>query len=569
MVNNIRKLTPGDSLVKERSDKFVCDTSVIFNGLILDLIEDGELGEEPEILIPNIVIAEIEYRTNIHKEIGFFGLNVLKSLRELNAENKIKLEIVGNRPTREEIKMAPGGELDALIRETTLKNNAVLITADRIQGDVGIFEGLDVFYVKERGIHKTKEPLSLKLLDYFDDKTMSVHLKRNLPAYAKRGSPGNWGLEKIDNDVITPKLIEDIALEVIENVREDDHSFIEIEKIGAVVAQLREFRIVITRPPFSNDVEITAVRPLVSLKLSDYSIDAKLQNRLETAEGILVCGSPGAGKSTFCAALANFYLSQNKVVKTLESVRDLQVSPEITQYTKLEGSLENSADILLLVRPDFTIFDEVRTTKDFEVYADFRLSGVGMVGVVHSSSAIDALQRFMGRIELGMLPSIIDTIIFIEGGDISAVLVIKMTVKVPSGFRDKDLARPVVEVRDYKTRKLEFEIYSFGQDIVINPIAPKKSKFSPDQYADLSTYRTRKSKKERINLDLEVGKDRIILRAAPMYASQNIIIFANQEEIFTGSLSRKSEINLSLFNKEGRRILKEIDRNKDIYARKK
>ena len=52
------------------SDKFVCDTSVIFNGVILDLIEDGELGEEPEILIPNIVIAEIEYRTNIHKEIG-------------------------------------------------------------------------------------------------------------------------------------------------------------------------------------------------------------------------------------------------------------------------------------------------------------------------------------------------------------------------------------------------------------------------------------------------------------------------------------------------------------------
>jgi ATPase len=547
-------------------DKFVCDTSVIFNGLILDLIEDGELGENPEIIIPNIVVAEIEYRTNIHKEIGFFGLNVLKTLRELNGVNKITLQIAGKRPTREEIKMAPGGELDALIREITLNNNASLITADRIQGDVGIFEGLDVFFVKDRGIHKPKEFLSLKLLDYFDDKTMSVHLKRNLPAYAKRGSPGNWRLEKISNDVISPKLIEDIALEVIENVREDDHSFIEIEKIGAVVAQLREFRIVITRPPFSNDVEITAVRPLVSLKLSDYSIDAKLQKKLETAEGILVCGSPGAGKSTFCAALANFYLSQNKVVKTLESVRDLQVRPEITQYTKLEGSLENSADILLLVRPDFTIFDEVRTTKDFEVYADFRLSGVGMVGVVHSSSAIDAIQRFIGRIELGMLPSIIDTIIFIEGGDISAVLVIKMTVKVPSGFRDKDLARPVVEVRDFKTRQLEFEVYSFGQDIVINPVRPKKPKYKPDQNKGLQSYRKRKIKEVRINLEFEVTKDRVILKASPQYASENVVIFADQDEIFTGSFSRKSEINLSLSNKEGRRILKEIDRNKDIYA---
>ncbi|MFW9867076.1 MAG: ATPase, T2SS/T4P/T4SS family [Candidatus Thorarchaeota archaeon] len=551
------------------TDRFVCDTSVIFSGIIIDLIEDGELGEYPEILIPNIVIAEIEYRTNIHKEIGFFGLNVLKKLRELNIEKKIELKIVGKRPTREEIKMAPGGELDALIRETTLENNAVLITADRIQGDVGIFEGLEVFFVKERGIYKPKEQLSLKLLGYFDDKTMSVHLKKNLPPYAKRGSPGNWLLEKIHGDPISPELIEDIALEIIENVREDDHSFIEIEKMGAVVAQLREFRIVITRPPFSNDVEITAVRPLVNLQLSDYSIDTKLHRRLEKAEGILVCGSPGAGKSTFCAALANYYLSKNKVVKTLESVRDLQVRPEITQYTKLEGNLENSADILLLVRPDFTIFDEVRTTKDFEVYADFRLSGVGMVGVVHSSSAIDAIQRFIGRIELGMLPSIIDTIIFIEGGDISGVLVIKMTVKVPSGLRDKDLARPVVEVRDYRTRQLEFEIYSFGQDIVINPIKTRKSKFKLDQYTNVSSYKRSKSKKERINIEIVTNKDRITLKAAPEYASQNIIVFADREEIFTGSLSRKSEINLSLNNKEGRRILKEFDRSKDIYARVK
>ncbi|MFX1410576.1 MAG: ATPase, T2SS/T4P/T4SS family, partial [Promethearchaeota archaeon] len=489
------------------SDKFVCDTSVIFNGLILDLIEDGELGENPEILISNIVVAEIEYRTNIHKEIGFYGLNVLKKLRQFHAENKIKLQIVGSRPTREEIKMAPGGELDALIRESALKNNAILITADRIQGDVGIFEGVEVMSVKERGAPKLMEPLSLKLLDFFDESTMSVHLKRNLPPYAKKGGPGNWHLERIAADPISPKLIEEIALEIIENVREDEHSFIEIEKMGAVVAQLREFRIVITRPPFSNDVEITAVRPLVSLKLSDYSIDIRLQRRLQKAEGILVCGSPGAGKSTFCAALANYYLSQNKVVKTLESVRDLQVRPEITQYTKLEGTLENSADILLLVRPDFTIFDEVRTTKDFEVYADFRLSGVGMVGVVHSSSAIDAIQRFIGRIELGMLPSIIDTIIFIEGGDISTVLVIKMTVKVPSGLRDKDLARPVVEVRDYKTRQLEFEIYSFGQDIVINPIRPKKSRYKPEEYMDFPVQRKRKSKSERINLDIEVTKD--------------------------------------------------------------
>jgi ATPase len=398
---------------------------------------------------------------------------------------------------------------------------------------------------------------------------MSVHLKQNLPPYAKKGGPGDWHLEGVTEEPLSSELIEDIALEIIESVREDEHSFIEIEKEGAVVAQLREFRIVITRPPFSNDVEITAVRPLVNLTLADYSIDARLKKRLTKAEGILVAGSPGAGKSTFSAALANFYLKQDKVVKTLESVRDLQVEPEITQYTKLEGSLENSADILLLVRPDFTIFDEVRTTKDFEIYADFRLSGVGMVGVVHSSSAIDAIQRFIGRIELGMLPSIIDTIIFIEGGDISTVLVVKMTVKVPSGFRDKDLARPVVEVREYRTDQLSYEIYSFGQDIVINPVNPvgtKRHKPHGKSFSESSTFKRRKSREEKVELDVVVKSKKIIIKANPMYASQNIIVYSDNQPIFTGSLSRSSEINLSLSNKEGRKLLKEIDRNKEIYG---
>ena len=547
--------------------KFACDTSVIFNGVILNLITDGELGEKPEIYIPNVVVAEVEYRTNVQKEIGFYGLSVLKELRKLHQEEKLTLNIVGKRPTREEIKMSPGGELDALIRKSALENDAVLITADRIQGDVGIFEGIQIMYVKEKAFPKEFDPFSLKLLEFFDETTMSVHLKQGLPPYAKKGSPGNWYLEKIGEDPLSAELIEELAIEIIEMVRVDDHSFVEIEKNGAVVAQLREFRIVITRPPFSNDVEITAVHPLVTLSLKDYSIDSKLDKRLQKAEGILVAGAPGAGKSTFSAALANYYLEQGKVVKTLESVRDLQVKPEITQYTKLEGSLENSADILLLVRPDFTIFDEVRTTKDFQIYADFRLSGVGMVGVVHSSSAIDAIQRFIGRIELGMLPSIIDTIVFIEGGDISTVLIIKMTVKVPHGFRDKDLARPVVEVRDFRTTRLSYEIYSFGQDIVINPINPiePKDSFMREEHFK-KEFLSKKKKDKKIELDIKVSKQKILIKADPVYASSNIIVFADDQEVFSGSLSRSSNITLSLSNKEGRKLLKEYDRDKNIYG---
>ena len=45
----------------------------------------------------------------------------------------------------------------------------------------------------------------------------------------------------------------------------------------------------------------------------------------DRAEGILISGAPGSGKSTLASGLANFYHDQDKIVKTFESPRDLQV----------------------------------------------------------------------------------------------------------------------------------------------------------------------------------------------------------------------------------------------------
>ena len=109
---------------------------------------------------------------------------MLKNLRNLHNEGKITLNLIGHRPTREEIKMAPGGELDSLIRSGARENGAILITADRIQGDVGIFEGMEILQVKEKRSPSKTEPSHLKILDYFEENTMSIHLKRGLPAYA-------------------------------------------------------------------------------------------------------------------------------------------------------------------------------------------------------------------------------------------------------------------------------------------------------------------------------------------------------------------------------------------------
>jgi ATPase len=105
------------------------------------------------------------------------------------------------------------------------------------------------------------------------------------------------------------------------------------------------------------------------------------------------------------------------------------------------------------------------------IFADMRLAGVGMIGVVHSSEAIDAIQRFIGRVELGMIPHVIDTIIFIQYGEVKDVFTLKLTVKVPTGMVEADLARPVVEIYDFETGTLQFEIYTFGEENVIIPVS--------------------------------------------------------------------------------------------------
>ena len=49
-----------------------------------------------------------------------------------------------------------------------------------------------------------------------------------------------------------------------------------------------------------------------------------------------------------------------------------------------------------------------------------------------------------------------------------------MTVKVPSGMTEADLARPVVVIDDFETGKLEYEIYSYGEQTVVIPVQETK-----------------------------------------------------------------------------------------------
>lgn len=444
----------------------VPDTSVIIDGRITAKLKEGEY-KPAVVIIPEALVSELEAQANRGREIGFKGLEELKELNEMAKRDEIKLEYKGKRPSPDQVKLAATGEIDSMIRAVAIENNAIFITSDRVQAEVARAKGLNVEYL----FPKVEELKPLHIEDFFTGDTLSVHLKANVSPMAKRGTIGKQKLIQVRDEVCTDTELRGIIRELIERAKRDPNSYLEIDYTNLTVFQIGSMRIAAAQPPFSDGLEITAVRPVAVVRLEDYRLSKELKSRItERQRGILVAGPPGAGKSTFAAGVAEFLHARGYIVKTMESPRDLQVQDAITQYAPLEKDMEKTADILLLVRPDYTIYDEVRKTKDFYVFADMRMAGIGMVGVVHATRAVDAIQRLIGRVELGVIPQVVDTVIFIEKGEIAKVYDIGFTVKVPQGMIEADLARPVITVSDFETRRVEYEMYTYGEQVVVMPV---------------------------------------------------------------------------------------------------
>ncbi len=593
-----------------KTEKYVIDTSILIEKLVSKMIKNKEI--KGAILIPHTVVAELEHQANRGQEIGFLGLEEIQEIRKLISK-EVTLEFLGDRPTETQIKYAKSGEIDAYIRELAYKEKAVLITADLVQAESGKAFGVEVMYIKS-----TKYEGKLSIEKYFDDHTMSIHIKEKCHVYGKKGAPGNWKLEEISSKELTSEEVQDMAKEIVEKTRLDPESFVEISRRGSTVVQYKDFRIVIVKPPVSDGWEITIVRPLKKLSLENYHIPEEIEKRIkERARGIIICGETGSGKSTFGQAVAEYYLSQKKIVKTVESPRDLQVSDKITQYSKNFTSGEEMHDILFLSRPDNIIFDEMRDTPDFELYTDLRLAGSNMLGVLHASEPIDAVHRFISRMDVGMIPSVVDTILFVEAGNIKTVLTLNMAVRVPSGMTESDLARPIVEVHDFIAKKLMYEIYSYGEQTVVVPVQDVAKQRSIEQLAsktienyfrkltphtkvefvsdnraivyveeedipriigqggktierieqDLGiSIEIREFEHEQENIDFKIDEDKnhLLIYAEP---GQNLGVYVDGKLILTAFTSKKGMIKIHKKSQPGRDLLKAMQQKRKIELR--
>lgn len=597
----------------DKDQGYVPDISVIVDGGVTELVSTGEI-KSVEVIVPEAIVLELEAQATNGQETGYKGLNELQKLREFCEEGLIELKFDDETEGFDRTAIAPSA-IDPIVRKLAQRVNGTLITNNKIQASVARSKGLSVLLHRPRDEERARSLEGLELLDYFDEETMSVHLRADTVPKAKKGTPDSVSLEQIGDKSLDSNRLEELTEEIVEVADVHPSGFIEMDSGGASVVQLDNIRIAIAKPPFADAIEITATRPVKKTTISDYSYSELIENRLTASHrGVLVAGAPGMGKSTLVQALSEFLRESGWIVKTMEKPRDLDVSPEISQYRDLNGEMANTAEVLLLTRPDYTIFDEMRQTDDFEVFADLRMSGVGLIGVVHATKAIDSLQRLVGRVELGMIPQIVDTVLHIDGGDIKKVFDVEMTVKTPSGMEQGDLSRPVIEVRDFETGSLSYEIYTFGEQVVVIPLEGQRDNriwdfaaselryqlgqelpfdfdleirsnnriaiYVADHHVpavlgrggkrvdaleskiglniDVRSYEERSSSSSNSSPDFSTKEveDYLVLNFEPSLSKEEIEIRVDGQRVFSGAVSKKGRIKLTKGTKPAERIQK-------------
>jgi len=127
-------------------EKLVPDTSAVIEGVVSKRLESKDIVVK-KIIIPELVMAELEHQANENMEKGFLGIDEVKRLRRLSEKNDFEIEFYGEYPNRTHIKYADKGAIDSEILDIAYNEGATLITADKVQHLMSEAKGVETIYV--------------------------------------------------------------------------------------------------------------------------------------------------------------------------------------------------------------------------------------------------------------------------------------------------------------------------------------------------------------------------------------------------------------------------------------
>ena len=102
------------------------DTSIIIDGIISNKIDNNEIDDGYEIIIPRLAIDELQSQACKQRDHGFVGLGELRKIRDKCMSRNISVKIAGQKPSLSDIKLAKNGRIDALICDIAEEENATL-----------------------------------------------------------------------------------------------------------------------------------------------------------------------------------------------------------------------------------------------------------------------------------------------------------------------------------------------------------------------------------------------------------------------------------------------------------
>lgn len=495
----------------ELQSRLVPDTSIVINGKLSKMLEKGELTE-CEIIIPLAVIDELQAQASKGKEIGFKGLEEIKGIRRIAEEKGLQVTFSGERPGLEDIKLARSGRIDALIRDVAKNEGATLYTSDYVQALVAEAEGIPVKYIEP---YEKVEKFSFE--KYLSPDLISLHLKVGFPPYGKRMRKGKIEVIRLGEEVCSEEELNEIIEEITAASRSSEEYDIALLRTSALVVETNQYRIGVAKPPFSDNFEITIQRNPLDSIIKENNLDVIIDEAAKSVSGILLLNEDGVYTLPIARALAEKLQKRGTIVKLIGYAKRAPLLHMPAHYSPLNGDLEKSVEFILLNKPDYVVFDEIRRSRDLKLIHELRVSGIGVIAFMSSSNLSTAMTRILQSLGLNSAPETFNIIARIKSGKISETYQITTSIGIPLGLSPSNPSKPFIKLRGSKGTL--YEVFEFHGKIFVQDVEEVKKKIGALKKSASKILKRLRKIDRRIGLKL-VAVDKIVFQASKSKIAQ-------------------------------------------------